>query len=181
MSLDFLPTLIMIAEALVMLFELRFLLQSSSADYYHPFTQAVLRLTNPVMRIRPISSLRLGRYYVGGLAAALVIALAFWQFINFYFGLGTRHALIIGILMPFKVFGYLIFFLLIIQALTSWLPSTRSISILMYQITYPIVAPVQRIIPPIGMIDISLMVIIFIMYAINGVCGRIFGAYWQII
>ena len=75
----------------------------------------------------------------------------------------------------------LIFFLLIVQALTSWLHSTRSISILMYQITYPIVAPVQKVIPPIGMIDISLMIIIFVLYAVNGLCYKLFGVYWGII
>lgn len=176
-----LHVMILVAEALVMLFELRFLLQSSSADYYHPFTQAVLKLTNPLVRIPPLPNLHVGRYYVAGLVVAWIIALAFWQIISLSMGLATQDAIILGALMPLKVFGYLIFFLLIVQALTSWLPSTRSISILMYQITYPIVAPVQKVIPPIGMIDISLMIIIFVLYAINSLCYKVFGLYWSII
>lgn len=173
-----LHVMIIVAEALVMLFELRFLLQSSSADYYHPFTQAVLKLTNPLVRIPPLPNLHVGRYYVAGLVVAWIIAIAFWQIISLTMGLATQDAIILGALMPLKVFGYLIFFLLIVQALTSWLPSTRSISILMYQITYPIVAPVQKVIPPIGMIDISLMIIIFVLYAVNGLCYKVFGVYW---
>ena len=34
------PYLIMLAEALVILFELRALMQTSSIDFYHPATQA---------------------------------------------------------------------------------------------------------------------------------------------
>ena len=37
--------IIMLAEAFVILFELRALMQSSNIDYYHPVTQAVVKLT----------------------------------------------------------------------------------------------------------------------------------------
>lgn len=173
--------LIIVIEAFVMLFELRFLLQSSSADYYHPFTQAILKLTNPVINIPFIRGMHLRNYYVGGLAIAFIISLGFWIIFGSTIGTPINFNLLIGILMPFKVFGYLLFMLLIIQALTSWLPSTRNISFLMYQITAPITAPVQRIIPPIGMIDISLMIIILVLYAINSLCYKLFGILWAII
>ncbi len=164
-----------------MLFELRFLLQSSSADYYHPFTQAVLRLTNPLINLPVVRSLHIKNYYIGGLAIAFIISFAFWIAIGLYLNLWASFYLLVAILMPIKVFGYLLFMLLIVQARTSWLPSTRSISYLMYQITAPIVAPVQRIIPPIGMIDISLMIILIVLYAINGLFYNIFTLSWIII
>ena len=164
-----------------MLFELRFLLQSSSADYYHPFTQAILKLTNPVINIPFIREIHLRNYYIGGVAVAFVISLVFWVAFGSYIKIPLDLSLLVGILMPFKVFGYLLFMLLIIQALTSWLPSTRSVSYLMYQITAPITSPVQRIIPPIGMIDISLMIVILVLYAINSICYKSFGILWAII
>ena len=173
--------LIIIAEAFVMLFELRFLLQSSSADYYHPFTQAVLKLTNPLINLPVIRSMHIKNYYIGGLVIAFAISFAFWIGFGLYLNLLPNFFLLAAILMPIKVFGYLLFMLLIVQALTSWLPSTRSISYLMYQLTAPIVAPVQRIIPPIGMIDISLMIILIILYAINGLFYKIFTFGWMII
>ena len=164
-----------------MLFELRFLLQSSSADYYHPFTQAILKLTNPVINIPFIRGIHLRNYYVGGLAVAFIISLIFWIAFGSTIGIPIKINLLLGILMPFKVFGYLLFMLLIIQALTSWLSSTRSISFLMYQITSPITSPVQRIIPPIGIIDISLMIVILILYAINSLFYKMFGLIWAIL
>ncbi len=177
-----LPLFIIVAEALVMLFELRFLLQSSSADYYNPLTQAILKLTNPLVRLPPLQSLHIGSFFVGPLVIAWIISCLFWQIIAFMIaGFSAQAAIIVGLLMPVKVFGYLLFFLLIVQALTSWLPATQKISMLMYQITFPIVSPVQRIIPPIGIIDISLMIIIFILYAVNALFYRLFGLYWAII
>lgn len=173
--------LIIVAEAFVMLFELRFLLQSSSADYYHPFTQAILKLTNPVINIPFIRGMHLRSYYIGGLAVAFVISLVFWVLLGSYIRIPIDLSLLVGILMPFKVFGYLLFMLLIIQALTSWLPSTRNVSYLMYQITAPITAPIQKIIPPIGMIDISLMLVIIALYAINSLCYKLFNILWAII
>ena len=41
----------MVIEAVVILFELRALMQSSSVDYYHKVTQAVVRLTEPLIRV----------------------------------------------------------------------------------------------------------------------------------
>ena len=173
--------LLIAAEALVMLFELRFLLQSASADYYHPFTQAVLKLTNPLVNLPALRSLHIKSWYIGGAVVGFIISFAFWLILGTYINLPLQFSLTVGALMPFKVFGYLLFMLLIIQALTSWLPSTRSLSCLMYQITAPITAPVQRIIPPIGMIDISLMVIILVLYAVNSLCYRVFGIFWAVI
>jgi YggT family protein len=49
------------------------------------------------------------------------------------------------------------------------------------QLTYPIVAPVQKIIPPIGMIDISLMIVMIAIFALNRLAYSIFGLYWAIL
>lgn len=173
--------LIIFAEALVMLFELRFLLQASGADYYSPITQAVLKLTAPVMRPGFISRMYIGRLPVGALVIALVLSLAFWQGLGWYIHLPVLWSLKVGALMFVKTAGYLILILLLVQALTSWLPSTRHISFLMAQLTSPVVAPVQRIIPPIGMIDISLMIVMIAIFAINRLCYSLFGMAWAII
>ena len=53
-------------------------------------------------------------------------------------------------------------------------------SYLCAQITSPLVAPIQKIIPPIGMIDISLMLIMIALFALNGLMARMLGALWLI-
>ncbi|MBO6257738.1 MAG: YggT family protein [Succinivibrio sp.] len=173
--------LLMASEAVMMLFQLRALLQSSSADYYHPLTQGVIKLTGPVMNILPFKNLHLGSFFIGGFIVSFIVAAIFW--IAIYFAawtgqLGILYILFIAILMTIKTFGYLLLGLLFIQAITSWLPSTRKTSYLCYQITAPIVAPVQKIIPPIGMIDISLMIVMIVLFALNRLFASWFGIYW---
>lgn len=175
--------LILIAEIVIAVFELRSLLQSSSAPYYHPLVQLVARVTDPLVRIMPFRQSHVGGFFFAGVLLAFIIAFAFWGVLVFmWFGGVQSLGLIplLAFLMTVKTFGYLLIILLLVQALTSWLPSTRSISALCYEITYPIVAPVQKIIPPIGVIDISLMVVLFILYGINWLGYRIFGGYWAI-
>lgn len=173
--------LIIAVEAVVMLFELRFLMQTSRADYYNPLTMAVVKLTRPLADLNFISSIHLGRLYIGSLVVAYAVSVVFWILLGLYAHLPLSMCTAIALLMPVKVLGYMLFMLLIAQALTSWLPSTRAWSYYFSQLTAPIVAPVQRIIPPIGMIDISLMIVLLIMYAINGLFYRIFGGLWAIV
>lgn len=68
-------------------------------------------------------------------------------------------AMLIG--MIFKM----VYFILIIRMLLSWVnpdPYNQIVQII-YRITEPILAPFRRIIPPIGMVDISPMVVFFLL------------------
>lgn len=173
---------ILIAEALIMLFMFRALLQSSSADFYHPITQSVLKLTNFAVNLPAIKNLRVGNLYLAGMLVAFIISLVFWLTIgSFMLRVPIVSALLMAFLMFVKSFGYLILGLLIIQALCSWLESTRAFSYYLGQITYIFVAPIQRIIPPIGMIDISLMIFVLVIFFLNSLIAKMFGIYWMII
>jgi len=69
----------------------------------------------------------------------------------------------IGWLM--QIFGYLI----VARALSSWFPDARRHTIvqLLYQITDPVMIPASRIIPRIGMIDISPMIVILVLFTVS--------------
>lgn len=174
---------IMLAEAVVILFELRSLMQSSGIDYYHPATQLVVKLTEPVMKLLPFRNRNIKGFYYAGFIVAFVLALMFWFGLITIFGGSVNITAIImyGALMTIKSFGYLLLFLLLAQALCSWLPATREYSFMFGQLTYPIVAPVQKIIPPIGMIDISLMIVMIAIFALNRLAYSIFGMNWAIL
>lgn len=166
--------LMYLATALVMLFQFRALLQSSSADYYHPITQAVTKLTNPLVNVSLWRNMRLGSFFMAGMIVSLLLSIAIWLIsavllVNMPIFLAFCGALILWV----KSFGYLLIVLLLVQALCSWLPATRSLSYLLGQATSPITAPVQRIIPPIGMIDISLMIVLFALYALNALILKV--------
>lgn len=162
------------ATAVVMLFQFRALLQSSSADYYHPITQSVTKLTNPLVNIPVWRNVRIGNFFMAGIIVSLLLSVVIWLvsallLVKMPLGFAICGAVILCV----KSFGYLLIVLLLVQALCSWLPATRSLSYLLGQATSPITAPVQRIIPPIGMIDISLMVVLLALYALNALIYKI--------
>lgn len=74
----------------------------------------------------------------------------------------------IGWLM--QLFGYLI----VARALSSWFPDARRHPIvqLLYQITDPVMIPASRIIPRIGMIDISPMIVILVLFTVSDALRR---------
>lgn len=54
-------------------------------------------------------------------------------------------------------------FLLVARALVSWFPDLRRHQIvqLLFDITDPIIEPLRKVIPPIGMLDLSVMIAVF--------------------
>ena len=173
----------MLAEAVIILFQLRSLMQSSGIDYYHPATQLVVKLTEPVMKLLPFRNKNIKGFYYAGFIVAFVLAAMFWFGFLQILGnsLNITAVILFSVLITIKSFGYLLLFLLLAQALCSWLPATRTYSFMFGQLTYPIVAPVQKIIPPIGMIDISLMIVMIAIFALNRLAYSLFGLYWAVL
>ncbi|HJP28579.1 MAG TPA: YggT family protein [Dehalococcoidia bacterium] len=64
-----------------------------------------------------------------------------------------------------RIFAYLI----VARAFSSWFPDARRHTIiqLLYQVTDPVMIPASRLIPRIGMIDISPMIVILVLFAIS--------------
>ncbi len=174
--------LIMLFEAIVAVFQVRSLLQSTGSDYYHPVSQAVTKVTEPVMKLLPFKNYHFGRFFYAGFIVSLIISVVFWVCVVLATaGLNILFAVLMGLLMTVKTFGYLVVVLMLVQAITSWLPSTRSLSYFCSQLTAPLVAPVQKVIPPIGMIDISLMIVLIAIFALNRLMLSWLQVYWYII
>ncbi len=59
-------------------------------------------------------------------------------------------------------------FLLVARALTSWFPDLRRYQIvqILYDLTDPIIEPLRKLIPPIGMIDLSVMITVLALFLI---------------
>lgn len=61
------------------------------------------------------------------------------------------------------------------RVILSWLPlggQSHPIIAIIYQITEPILAPIRRIVPRIGMLDLTPMVAMFILFAIQRIVLR---------
>lgn len=64
-----------------------------------------------------------------------------------------------------RIYAYLI----IIRAFSTWFPQFRNHEIIqtLYKITDPIMKPASKYIPPIGMIDISAMIVVIVLLTLS--------------
>lgn len=74
----------------------------------------------------------------------------------------------------FVIFLYVLIFAIVGRALLSWFPMDRNnpISRVLYAVTEPLLEPVRRMMPRTGMIDLSAMVVIIVLYIMVYVVQR---------
>ncbi len=70
---------------------------------------------------------------------------------------------------------YVIAGLLVARALISWFPDARGHPLvqLLHELTDPIMLPLRRLIPPVGNIDISLMIAVFFLMTLARLLSRL--------
>ena len=75
----------------------------------------------------------------------------------------------------FSAFLYLLIIAVVIRALLSWFPISpqNPFARLVRQVTDPLIEPVRRIVPPLGIIDLSSMVVIVVLYIMIYVVGSV--------
>ncbi len=158
---------------------LRFLLQASRADYYNPLSQSVVKITQPVVGLfqgflGPVA----GRFDLATLAAGFVLKVVSMIAIFMVIGVGMppiAGLLIAGVAALANAILKIYFFAMIVMIILSWVAPNASHpgALLVMQLVEPIMAPVRKVIPPLGMIDLS-PIVVFI--AINLVDGIVVGS-----
>ncbi len=142
---------------------LRIWLQLSRADFYNPLSQFVVKATNPLLiplrRLLPsIGKLDTGAVVLALLVGALKILLIQLMLIGQLDLMGT---LVGAVLTTVREAFSLVFWVLIIRAILSWFSQGRNpMEMVLLQLTEPLLAPVRRVIPPIGGLDLSVLVVL---------------------
>lgn len=154
---------------------LRFILQVCRADFYNPISQFVVKATNPLLipLRRIIPSVR-------GLDTASLVLAFVLQFILLL--LINREPFdhvvsLAGQVAAFSLLGLLNLVVqlytwsLILVVIISWVApgSYHPGAQLLHQITEPLLAPIRRLLPPVGGLDLSPMVLMLILFVIGGV------------
>lgn len=148
----------------IMVVLLRFWLQLVKADFYNPFSQFIVKATNPLLR--PLRKVIPGWGGIDIASVILAILLAFVQItlIQVLAGNGLPW-LAIGLQSILTVINEafsLVFYVLIIRAILSWVSQGNNpIEFVFHQLTEPMLAPIRRILPPMGGFDLSILVLIF--------------------
>lgn len=143
---------------------LRFFLQLARADFYNQISQAIVKITNPTL-----IPMRRAIPGVFGIDIASILLVILLQFIlgeiNFFVVTGQFYnplsALIFGILGILKLTTWLVFITIIIMVISSFVApySSHPIILLARQLLEPLMRPIQRLIPPMGGLDFSVLFI----------------------
>ena len=74
-----------------------------------------------------------------------------------------------------QILGQALIFALLARVLLSWvnLGPTNPFVVIVYQITEPILAPIRRVLPRMGMLDLSPMIAMFLIIAIQRLLLRV--------
>lgn len=139
----------------------RFLLQLVRADFYNPVSQFVVRATNPLLQ--PLRRVIPGYGGVDVAALVAVVGLILFKIVLlFVLTYGTFRAaplpllLAVVTLLARLLLDYL-FWLVILRVILSWVaPDPRNpVVYLVAQLTEPVMAPLRRLLPPMGGLDLS--------------------------
>lgn len=166
----------------VMVLLLRIWMQWSRCDFYNPFSQFIVKITQPVIgplrriipSVGPIDTASL-------LLAFLLTTLKYPILLLIQSGSLSLDPmnLLIGLLSLLKAAGTLVFWMVIIRAIMSWVSQGRSpFDFVLMQMTEPLMAPIRRILPAMGGIDFSGMGVILVLYLLNYLGMDLFPGLW---
>ena len=155
---------------------LRFLLQLVRADFYNPISQFIVKVTNPlVIPLRRVIP-GLGGIDVSSLLLALLLQLAAivaLLLINGLSALGILPLLAWSVLGVLGLLVNMYFFALLAMIILSWVAagSRHPAIYLLYQITEPVMAPFRKVLPPMGGLDLS-PILVFVLINIIQIALR---------
>lgn len=145
---------------LLLLVLLRFLLQLVRADFYNPVSQAVAKLTDPLLiplrRIIP----GFGGFDVASLVLLLLAEILATVVLGLVHGVGLVPVIYLLLWAPLGIVSLFLnfyFFAILAMIILSWVaPGNPSpVIYLLHQLVEPVMAPFRKLIPPLGGLDLS--------------------------
>jgi YggT family protein len=147
---------------------LRFLLQTVRADFYNPICQFLITVTNPALK--PLRRWIPGYMGIDWPSILLMILLQLLEIclIALLMSGDIPSPISIPVIIAAKLLELLVWvyiFIIIIQAVISWIQpgSYSSFTVLLYQLSDPLVRPIRRFIPATGGIDWSPLAILILL------------------
>ncbi len=147
---------------------LRYLLASVRADFYNPLSQFIVKITNPP--IKPLRRLIPGYMGIDWPSIILMLIIQALEIVLIMLvtsGIfpAPMGLLILTIAHLLKTLIYVYIFIIIIQAVLSWVNpgAYNPMTVIMYQLSEPILRPARRLIPPAGGFDWSPLVVLIVM------------------
>lgn len=155
---------------------IRTLLALTRADFYNPFSQSILTITDPALRPLHKWIPGIGRLDTGALLLMTVVKFAELLLRSLLVGANVA----IGPLIFSAIFGVidlalnLYIFAIIVLIVISWMApqvhaQNNPFASILRSITEPVLRPARKRIPPIGVFDLSTSVVLLALF-----CAKIF-------
>ena len=167
----------------------RFLLQLAKADFYNPMSQAVFKITDPMVKVfrsfipgyRGIdfSSLILA-FFVQFTAISLTILLYGGSLPSISFIVTWSFVGVLNFIILFYYYALIASIVMSFVMMFSGNMNPHPILSLVWQITEPIMSPVRKVIPPMGGLDFSPIFIFIVIGLIRNFIYQSFGVNEQI-
>ena len=157
----------------------RFLLQACRVDFYNPISQGLVKATDPVLRpLRMILPGYRNLDFAAFLAAVLVEIVRIMSLTALQGGyVGGAGAIIAaGVLQVLMLIVRIFWWSILIVIIAGWLaPGNYHPALaLLQQITEPLLAPARRLLPSLGGLDFSPIIVFLILGLIERVLPQIF-------
>lgn len=156
-----------VLELYTMVLLLRVWMQWARCDFYNPFSQFVVKATQPIVGplrrvIPPLGPLDSASLLVA-FVLSVIKAIVLFMVITF-----QPIIWISALLILLKTIGLMIFWVLLVMAIMSWVSQGRSpVEYVLIQLTEPLLRPIRNLLPAMGGIDFSPMILVLLLYVIN--------------
>lgn len=159
-----------ITQLYVLTYLIRFVLQWVRADFYNPLSQFIVRITNPLVipTRRAIPS-------AGGMdVATLVVMLALeavftWLILGLFGAFPSPPTFVLFVVLRLVAMTIMFYtIVIIVYAIMSFVGPGHAtpLSLLLAQIVEPVLGPFRRLLPPIGGLDLSPLLVLILLQAV---------------
>lgn len=154
-----------VIELYTMALLLRVWMQWSRCDFYNPFSQFIVKITQPI--IGPLRRIIPPMGPIDSASALVALVLSFIKAIVLFKVVTFQPIIwIAAVLIVLKTIGLLIFWVLLVMAIMSWVSGRSPVEYVLIQLADPLLRPIRRILPH-GRIDFSPMILVMLLYVIN--------------
>lgn len=141
----------------------RFLMQIARVDYYNPICQGIIQITEPALKPLSMVIPTVRGVNFATLMLAFLITLVSMMLISALIGYGVFHLFFLA-WAPLALFGQMLdvyFWALLIMVIASWIApySSHPALTLVQQLTEPLCTPARKLLPPMGGLDLSIILV----------------------
>ena len=155
-------------QAASFLFLARFLIQACRVDFYNPVSQGVVKVTDPILKPLRLVLPGFRNFDLAALLAAIlsqiILLMAVTALAGGYAG-GIGMMVVAGVLQVVMLCIQIFWWSILIGILASWIaPGNYHPALqLVHQIAEPLMAPARRLLPPMGGLDFSPIVVFLVL------------------